>query len=197
LDFVGLIYLARGSRNWKIYSRELKSCTNLQWKTVCYLTGCLEVRWEKDLLCTFSLLWRRIAADRLWYSLREAMLMLRSRAYNATNLLKEYQEFFRGLSYSIGVACGNVKELRASVIVSSVKYSSCDIHPIMQDHNRSRTTQDWCQRRPAAILASVASGSLCNGNNTCPPPTIRFAGSLMRRTHHSACCYATCTTWPT
>ncbi|KAG2127099.1 hypothetical protein DEU56DRAFT_701819, partial [Suillus clintonianus] len=49
--------------------------------------------------------------------LREGMLELRSRAYNATTLLKDYQEFFRGLSYDIGVACCDMKELRASVIV--------------------------------------------------------------------------------
>jgi hypothetical protein len=56
------------------------------------------------------------------HSLRERTLKLRSRAYSAITLLKDYQEFFRGLSYSIGVACFHVKELRASVIVSFLKY---------------------------------------------------------------------------
>ncbi|KAG1733351.1 uncharacterized protein EDB91DRAFT_640668 [Suillus paluster] len=51
--------------------------------------------------------------------LREATLELRSRAYSATTLLKDYREFFRGLSYDIGVACFHVKELRASVITTS------------------------------------------------------------------------------
>jgi len=52
------------------------------------------------------------------HSLRERTLKLRSRAYSATTLLKDYQEFLGGLSYSIGVACYDVKEIRASVIVS-------------------------------------------------------------------------------
>ncbi|KAG1733118.1 hypothetical protein EDB19DRAFT_1639877 [Suillus lakei] len=61
---------------------------------------------------------RRQMGERLAV-LREASFNLRSRAYSATTLFKEYQEFFKGLSYSIGVTCCDVKELRASVIVSS------------------------------------------------------------------------------
>ncbi|OAX39353.1 hypothetical protein K503DRAFT_689794 [Rhizopogon vinicolor AM-OR11-026] len=71
-------------------------------------------------------------------SLRERSLRLRSRAYSATTLLKDYQEFLGGLSYSIGVACYHVKELRASVIVSFFIFQiGCDIHTLIQDHNRS------------------------------------------------------------
>ncbi|KAG0696067.1 hypothetical protein DFH29DRAFT_952779 [Suillus ampliporus] len=61
---------------------------------------------------------RRQMGERLAV-LREATLKLRSRAYSATTLLKDYQEFFRGLSYSIGVVCCDAKELRASVITTS------------------------------------------------------------------------------
>ncbi|OAX37818.1 hypothetical protein K503DRAFT_719206 [Rhizopogon vinicolor AM-OR11-026] len=41
---------------------------------------------------------------------------LRFRAHSATTLLEDYQGFFNGLSYSIAVACSQVKELRASII---------------------------------------------------------------------------------
>ncbi|OJA09903.1 hypothetical protein AZE42_06195 [Rhizopogon vesiculosus] len=51
--------------------------------------------------------------------LHERTLQLRSRAYSATTLLKDYQKFLRGLSYSIGVACYDVKELRASIITTT------------------------------------------------------------------------------
>ncbi|OJA07584.1 hypothetical protein AZE42_09000 [Rhizopogon vesiculosus] len=47
------------------------------------------------------------------------MLKLRSRAHSATTLLKDYQEFFKGLSYDIGVACCDVKEIRASVTTTT------------------------------------------------------------------------------
>ncbi|OAX37858.1 hypothetical protein K503DRAFT_206434 [Rhizopogon vinicolor AM-OR11-026] len=51
--------------------------------------------------------------------LRDDMLKLRSRAHSATTLLKDYQEFFKGLSYDIGVACCDVKETRASVTTTT------------------------------------------------------------------------------
>ncbi|KAF8555596.1 hypothetical protein OG21DRAFT_843622 [Imleria badia] len=46
---------------------------------------------------------------------------LRSRAYNATNLQRNYAEFYRGTSTAIGTACQTLKKLRAQVITSSEK----------------------------------------------------------------------------
>ncbi|KAF9226738.1 hypothetical protein BS17DRAFT_878594 [Gyrodon lividus] len=44
---------------------------------------------------------------------------LRSRAYNATTLRKDYTEFFKGTSSAIGFASQSLKNLRAQVITSS------------------------------------------------------------------------------
>ena len=96
-----------------------------------------------------SFLWVNNATDSLYLCrLRDDTHNLRSRAYGATTLLKDYHELFRGLSYSIWVACLRVKELRALIIVSLFMYQlSCSIHAFIQDHKESRTAQCWYLHR--------------------------------------------------
>jgi hypothetical protein len=53
------------------------------------------------------------------YRLRTRTYVLRSSAYNATTLRKDYAELFSGTSSAIGRACDSLKELRAQVVTSS------------------------------------------------------------------------------
>lgn len=114
--------------------------------------GMLRSQMGERLAVYIQSLWQRIASDGILSSLREATLTLRSRAYSATTWLKEYQEFFRGLSYSIGVACCDVKEIRASVIVSFFKLTYRKIFTL------SRKTTTEAERRRTGVCGGDCSG---------------------------------------
>jgi hypothetical protein len=60
------------------------------------------------------------------YRLRTRTYVLRSSAYNATTLRKDYAELFSGTSSAIGRACDSLKELRAQVVVGVFTFGGRD-----------------------------------------------------------------------
>ncbi|OJA10348.1 hypothetical protein AZE42_11945 [Rhizopogon vesiculosus] len=94
---------------------------------------------------------------------------LRFRAHSATTLLDEYLGFFKGLSYSIAVACSQVKELRASIIRLTRKEAEQCGASICADYSLVR-------QPPSSTLPQI-----CCAERSVPSPQLDFPVHLHAR----------------
>ncbi|OJA16293.1 hypothetical protein AZE42_12499 [Rhizopogon vesiculosus] len=94
---------------------------------------------------------------------------LRFRAHSATTLLEEYLGFFKGLSYSIAVACSQVKELRSSIIRLTRREAEQCGAGICADYS------------PVGQSSSSALPQICCGERSVPSPQFDFPVHLHAR----------------